>query len=104
MKLLEAAAEGCRWAKAAAEAGRIAAAEAAEAALALPPSPVSEEEEAEVAKCGHLCIARYHSMAEGGEHQSISQPRWGGCCDESLPLIGDTNSSWIIFLEAPKSN
>ena len=73
MKLLEA--EGCRWAKAAAEAGRIAAAEAAEAAVALPPSPVSEEEEAEVAKCGHLCIARYHSMAEGGEHQSISQPR-----------------------------
>ena len=60
MKLLEAAAEGCRWAKAAAEAGRI----AAEAAVALPPSPVSEEEEAEVAKCGHLCIARYHSMAE----------------------------------------
>ena len=64
MKLLEAEAEGCRWAKAAAEAGRIAAAEAAEAAVALPPSPVSEEEEAEVAKCGHLCIARYHSMAE----------------------------------------
>ena len=64
MKLLEAEAEGCRWAKAAAEAGRIATAEAAEAALALPPSPVSEEEEAEVAKCGHLCIARYHSMAE----------------------------------------
>ena len=61
MKLLEAEAEGCRWAKAAAEAGRIA---AVEAALALPPSPVSEEEEAEVAKCGHLCIARYHSMAE----------------------------------------
>ena len=74
MKLLEAAAEGCRWAKAAAEAGRIAAAEAAEAAEALPPSPVSEEEEAEVAKCGHLCIARYHSMAEG-RHRHQSRPR-----------------------------
>ena len=73
MKLLEA--EGWRWAKAAAEAGRIAAEATEAAAVALPPSPVSEEEEAEVAKCGHLCIARYHSMAEGGEHQSISQPR-----------------------------
>ena len=60
MKLLET--EGWRWAKAAAEAGRTAA-EAAEAPL---PSPVSEEEDPEVAKCGHLCIARYHSMAERG--------------------------------------
>ena len=85
---------GCKWAKAAAEAGLT-------AALAALPSPVSEEEETEVAKCGHLCIARYHSMAERGDDIDddddaliIRHGAMGGDDDEShaavAALIGGT--------------
>ena len=68
---------GCKWAKAAADEGRIPA-PLAEAALALP-SPVSEDEETEVAKCGHLCIAGYHSMATERER---------GCFETSEAVKG----------------